>query len=171
MRMHGFTMLEILVVIGIVGLLMAAMFAALGKIRQRTNIGQARNLVEKCASSLETYRLSFREYPDPADTPSKSGAECLHYYLATAFSKETPLKTGEVAAAINVGPLVDFEERDLRVQAGKTEVVDPWGTPLQYKLGFVTDANNLKIMVPQVYSCGINRADDSGAGDDISVGK
>lgn len=171
MRRRGFTMLELLVVIGIIGLLMAALFAALAKIRQRTAIGQARNLVEKCASALETYRLNFRLYPNPADTPTWTGAQCLYYYLATPFRKELPLKPGEVAASINVGPLVQFEDRDYVKSGSKTEVVDPWFTPLIYKLNTVKDADNLDIYVPQIYSCGTSRTDESGGGDDITPGK
>lgn len=171
MRRRGFTMLELLVVIGVISLLMAGMFAALAKIRQRTAIGQARNLVEKCSSAMETYRLNFRQYPDPADTPSWSEAQCLYYYLATSFRKETPLQADEVAATINVGPLVKFEERDYRILSGKTEVIDPWGTPLVFKILTIKDANNLDIAVPKIYCCGVNLVDDNGLLDDIAPGK
>ncbi|MCW8131915.1 MAG: prepilin-type N-terminal cleavage/methylation domain-containing protein [Planctomycetota bacterium] len=171
MRNRGFTMLELMVVIGIIALLMAALFAALAKIRQRTAIGQARNLVEKCSSALETYRLNFRQYPDPADVPSYTSAQALHYFLSTAFRKDTPLKPGEVPATINMGPLVQFEERDYRVQSSRTEVIDPWGTPLVFRILTIKDSSNLDMTVPQIYSCGVNKADDNGLLDDISPGK
>ena len=172
LRKHGgFTLLEIFVVIFIIMLLMATMFAGLSKLRARTAMGQARNLVEKCSSALETYRLNFRDYPD-AGFEGKTGPEALYYYLVTPFRTGAVLSKGEIESTVNVGPLLSLdEERDTKVIAGKRIIVDPWGTPLNFQINTIKDAQNFDIKIPLIYSCGINRADDLAGGDDIIMGR
>ena len=171
MRRRGFSLLEILVVIAVILFLIAVMFAALTKLRARTAMGQAKNLVEKCSSALETYKLHFRDYPD-ATLGGKTGSENLYYFLATPFRQGAVVAKGEVEATINVGPLLPFEEeQDLKKQGTKTFVVDPWRNPLVFKINLIKDANLFDIKIPVIYSFGINGADNNGGGDDILVGK
>jgi general secretion pathway protein G len=62
-RKHGFTLLELLVVMVIIGLLAAYVgpryFAQLGKSEQ----GAARSQIEAFAKALDAYRLDTRDYP------------------------------------------------------------------------------------------------------------
>ena len=62
-RHHGFTLLELLVVMVIIGLLAAYVgpryFAQIGKSEQ----GAARNQIEAFANALDTYRLDTGHYP------------------------------------------------------------------------------------------------------------
>jgi len=170
-RNAGFTVLELLVTIAIIALLMAALFMALSKIRQRTQNGQARNLIEKVHSALETYNLKFRTYP-PATTPSGlSGSQALYYWVATAFRKTPDGSKGELYATINVGPLMSMDQRDLKLNGANQEIVDPWSKPLHFSITSIKDAVGFDIESPHVYSFGINQTDDGGAGDDVLVGK
>jgi type II secretory pathway pseudopilin PulG len=187
---RGVTLLELLFVIGIIVFLLAAMFAGLVKLKGRTQIGQAKNLVEKIHSALETYRLKFRSYPPPSNplvyvlathTASYSTADLeknneeLRYYLTTAFRKGANTAKGEVEAAVDGGPFITggLNEVETSVKGGKTYIVDPWHRPLVYKIDRRSypdpiDATLIvKVDVPVVYSTGTNASDDGGTGDDI----
>lgn len=187
---RGVTLLELLFVIGIIVFLLAAMFAGLVKLKGRTQVGQAKNLVEKIHSALETYRLKFRGYPEPANplvydlvtkTASYSPAdleknnEDLRYYMTTAFRKGANVANGEVEATVNGGPFITggLNEAETSVKGGKTYIVDPWHRPIVYKIDRRSypdpiDATLIvKVDVPVVYSSGTNGVDDGGAGDDI----
>jgi prepilin-type N-terminal cleavage/methylation domain-containing protein len=170
-RQRGFTVLELLVVIGVIAILMAALFLALSKIRTRTQMGQAKNLIEKVHNALETYNLHFRTYP-PATAPGPlSGSQALYYWLTTAFRKTPNTGIGEVQASINVGPLLSLDQRDMHATGSGTDIIDPWGSPLHFDIKVVKDAMGFDIPSPNVYSFGINKADDGGTGDDLTVGK
>ncbi|MCW8129784.1 MAG: type II secretion system protein [Planctomycetota bacterium] len=189
-RERGVTLLELLVVIGIITFLMASMFVGLAKLRGRTQVGQARNLVEKLNGALETYRLKFRAYPNPtnalvydtvAKAPTYTAAELeqnnneLYYYLSTAFKKGATAAKGEVEATVDGGPFIagGLHEGETVVKGGKTYVMDPWHKPILYKVDrrSFPDPNDATIIVrvdiPVVYSTGTNGRDDNGAGDDI----
>lgn len=180
-RAAGFTLLELLVVIGIVMFLIAALFAAVGKLRTRTAIGQTRNLLEKLQGGLEAYNLHFRSYPAPPDAiGTLLNNQKLHYFLTAGFRKGALAARGEVEATANVGPLVKLEDRDIRELAGVRTIVDAWGTPIGFKLERQTftdpvDATkSIKTDMPRLWSFGINRINDleggSPPGDDMVVG-
>jgi len=170
-RAVGFTVIELLVTIAIIAFLMVALFMGLSKIRQRTQAGQAKNLIEKVHSALETYNLKFRTYPPTATPSGLTGSKALYYWVATAFRKAPDLSKGEVAASINAGPFMSFDQRDLRLNGAEQEIVDPWGKALHFSIESVKDAAGFDIESPKVYSFGVNQADDLGTGDDIVIGK
>jgi len=191
-RKAGFTLLELLVVIAVISFLMAALFVGLSKLRSRTQAGQARNLVEKLQSALETYHLKFRAYPAPTnallyDIPTMTAAytfadleknnEELYYYLATQFKKGANTARGEVEAAVTGGPFITggLNDRETMTRSGKTYIVDPWHNLVVYKVERreypdPLDATlKIKADIPVLYSFGINGKDNGGVEDDISV--
>lgn len=188
---RGVTLLEILVVMAIIAVLMAGLFLAVGKLRERTRLGQSRILLEKLENGIESYNLHFRTYP-PDTVGDRTKSQALAYYLGTVFRKNPDVAKGEVQAGIDVGPLVTFEEQtELGVSIsteGTKSILDPWRSPLFYHLdyrGYTTSTDVLLIGVPILYSFGINKIDDSNnatnrnpatntiiiGGDDISGGR
>lgn len=189
---RGMTLLELLVVISIIIFLMSAMFMGLTKLRSRTQIGQARNLIEKLNSALETYRLKFRSYPIPThalpyDTVGKTplytptelarNNEDLNYFLSTAFRIGADLSKGEVESTVNGGPFITggLDEQEMLVKGGKTYIMDPWHNHVVFKVERRSypdpiDATLIvKVDVPVLYSTGINGKDDNGFGDDVAA--
>ena len=63
---RGISVLEVLIVVGIIMFLMGALFVGLSKLRERTRRDKTITLLEKVSSALEAYKLHFRVYP-PAD--------------------------------------------------------------------------------------------------------
>ncbi len=103
-HVHGFTLLELLVVMVIIGLLAAYVgpryFAQVGKSEQ----GAARAQIEALAKALDTYRLDTGRYPSP-----EAGLAAL----VTAPSGETRWQ----------GPYLQ-----------KAVPLDPWGRAYIYQL-------------------------------------
>ena len=159
-RPRGFTMVELLVVIGIICLLVAILGSVLGKLRERTKMGAAKTLVEKCYSGLELYHLTFRAYP-PATAPGGlTGSQALYYYLSTTWRTAPNAANGEKWADINVGPYTQFQNQEYRKNGTGYDILDAWNTPLQYKMNVLGDSLNMTTNSPLIYSCGINKVDE-----------
>ena len=157
---RGFTMIELLVVIGIICLLVAILGSVLGKLRERTKLGAAKTLVEKCYSGLELYHLSFRAFP-PATTPSGlTGSQALYYYLSTTWRTAPNAANGEQWADLNVGPFSQFQSSEIRKSGTGFDIMDPYATPLQFKINVLCDTQNQTTNMPLIYSCGTNKADE-----------
>lgn len=153
-------MIELLVVIGIICLLVAILGSVLGKLRERTKMGAAKTLVEKCYSGLELYHLSFRAYP-PATAPGGlTGSQALYYYLATTWRTAPNGANGEQWADLNVGPFSQFQPTEIRKNGTGYDIVDAYTTPLQFKINVLADSMNQTTSMPLIYSCGINKADE-----------
>ncbi|HYF52094.1 MAG TPA: type II secretion system protein [Planctomycetota bacterium] len=176
---RGFTMLEVLLTIFIIAFLSAALFVGLGKLRNRSQVSTTKTLIEKVKNGLSTYNLLFRSYPQPIPhAPGFSNNESVYYFLTTAFRRSPDTSKGEVAAAENIGPLSDFNEREVReLTAGQKSIIDPWATALHFEYKIQDGAKNpvtgtiTKTYTPIVYSCGPNKTNDGGIGDDITAGE
>jgi prepilin-type N-terminal cleavage/methylation domain-containing protein len=179
LRARGFTLMEMIVVIGIIMLLAGALFAYTGPLRERTRRAATKKLVESVYNATEQYRLDFRAYP-PDSFGAYNGIESLTYFLTTAFRRNPNLVNGEVSASINAGPYLQLqpsELADLSNGAKRMSIVDPWRSPLKYRLDSSTQndvwdtSKTVVNYIPTVYSYGPNRADDNGKVDDILLGQ
>jgi len=176
-RSLGLTTLELLVVISIIVLLIAFLFAATLHMREKTRMTQSRKLVETVHNAIEAYNMDFRAYP-PETFAGYNGPEAAVYFLTTTFRIAPNTSAGEVAATINGGPYARFNEVELRKNAsGNTVTVDGWGSPIQYKVITHTEVDvwdatkSRQSYTIKIYSFGPNKTDDGGSGDDIEVGK
>jgi len=68
MRCGGFTLIEMLVVIGIIGILSAALMTSFSYMKVNARQAQAQALVSETASALTFYLQSNREWPDELST-------------------------------------------------------------------------------------------------------
>ncbi len=133
----GFTLIEILIVIAIIGLLAAAALVALGGARGFMRNATAKMRVDDLSHSLELYKQKFGEYPPDC---CASDSEIQRHIL-----KRWPkvLKTG------NVRKMVDFARAEMQRTpssalifwlAGPPDQADN-GPELVYD-GFLSDATN-----------------------------
>src|SRR6185503_20253531 len=89
-RKAGFTMLELLVVVAIMGILVGILLPVLGMARRRARQSAANTAMQAITMALEKYRDDFRFYPPhdkpmgtfgiPAPNP-QGGSEVLAFYL------------------------------------------------------------------------------------------
>lgn len=77
---HGFTLLEVLVVVSIIAILALALSSAYGIVRRRVRVATAENTLKSISFAMESYKSDFNAYP-PDDTPGSNGSETLWYYL------------------------------------------------------------------------------------------
>jgi general secretion pathway protein G len=114
----GFTLLEVLLVIGILALLAAFVVPALSGAGERARIGIAQSEIGRngpIAGALKRYKWDIGKFPDTDEG------------LAALF--ERPSSVDEESKKWN-GPYVEGSPEDLK---------DPWGKPFQYR--FPGDAN------------------------------
>jgi len=121
----GFTLVEILVVIAILGILMAMMIPAAGAIMKKAKNSTARTDAAVVQSGLMKYRMEYNRWPDFAKGKSKE-------HLTDAEFLETMMPTGDGK------PPKDNLKRVRFIEGGKDVVVpgkgylDPWGNPFRY---------------------------------------
>jgi len=159
-RRRGFTLIELIVVIGIISLLMAVLVSVLGKLKERTKSSTARTLVERVYSGLEQYHLIFRAYPPTTAPGGLSGDQALFYYLTTSFSPTPIAAKGEVWADLNCLPCIQPESTQFKSSGAGSDFIDPWNQPLIFKMNVYADSGSLLTNAPLVYSTGPNMTDE-----------
>lgn len=68
-KQNGFSLIEILVVIGIIGILSSLLIPNLIGVRQRARDSQRKSDIRQMQSALELYRADNAAYPSVIDTP------------------------------------------------------------------------------------------------------
>ena len=170
---RGFTLTELLMVIGIITFLVAIMGTVLGKLRERTRVSQVRTLIEKVNSGIDQYHLIFRAYP-PATAPGGlTGDQALYYYLMTTFNPIPNAANGEKWADMYCAQCLSVQPTEVMTTAGKGDFMDAWKQPLIYTTTTQTDSSGVITVIPKVYSKGPNKIDDGGVTgtDDVVAGQ
>jgi len=90
-RAKGFSMIELMVVVAIIGILVGLLLPVLGMIRKRARENAAKNAMQAVCMGLEKYRDDFGSYPwdDRAGNPavSVSGDEAGSIVLGESLCK------------------------------------------------------------------------------------
>ncbi len=175
---RGFTLLETIVVVGIIVLLAGLLFAYAGPMRERARRAATKKLIESTYNAIEQYRIAFRNYP-PDNYSGYVGSQALVYFLTNAFRRNPVVANGEILSTVNAGPFITYQPSELMdlTASGKMSVMDAWRTPVKYvvKTQVQKDvwdaAKSETIYLPFIYSYGPNRIDDNGTNDDIILGK
>ncbi|MCY3017616.1 MAG: prepilin-type N-terminal cleavage/methylation domain-containing protein [Planctomycetota bacterium] len=103
LRHRGFTVLELIVVVAIIGILAGLLLPVLSKARIIAHKKAAESTMHAIVMAFEKYRDDYNAYPDYdkcGDTPvsgDQAGSEVIAYYLCTRF------KWGEM----HYGPYLD----------------------------------------------------------------
>jgi prepilin-type N-terminal cleavage/methylation domain-containing protein len=118
---NGFTMMEMLVVISIIGVLMAMLFPAIGKVRQNVKIGAAKKDIQRITTVLSNYVADWGDYPAKDSEPP---ASCTVLIWAL---EDTKLKGPYIG--ISASQQVDGSESP----GSNKSLKDPWGNAYRYR--------------------------------------
>lgn len=119
----GFTLVELLVVLAIIGILAGIMLPVAGKVRYRGQVATTQGLIRNLEQAMEAYKADSGVYPEHWDPPAlpPNGKPTFIYYL---------LETGRGA------PYIDKSELTLSAANTPTRetdrLLDIWGHAFQY---------------------------------------
>lgn len=138
---RGFTLIEVLLVIAIIGVLAGVFIFAIGGTQERANKDAARLLVKQVCGALERYKLHIGHYP----TEEEGGLDAL---------RKRPDFNDDTMAEKWAGPYLE------------TEPTDAWNNTLNYT-PTEPGSEEARTVPYKVWSSGPNGQDDNGADDDI----
>lgn len=139
----GFTLIEMLVVIGIISVLMGMILSGGNQAKKRARIYKTKAMIASLSTAVALYHTDFGIYP-------AAGNLNLVNDLADV--------TGNATNNDWHGPYISFKETDLNGIIPSSTVTDAWGNNYIYSLGSVP-----------AYTISSNGPDgSSGTGDDIN---
>lgn len=137
----GFSLTELLVVIGLIAVLAALSVPAISAVRRRSQTQATRALMDRLRQGLEQYSLDFGQYPPSRpealglrSNRQNDGIEALTRALSTR-SKSGPyveLQGDELANCDQDLMPSGVDPTDAGPDTALREVVDVWGQPLVY---------------------------------------
>jgi len=142
-RRRGFTLVELLVVVAIIGILAGLLLPVLSAAREAAVERSAQNALRAITIAMEGYKQEFRRYP-PDTTPYKladftgaddweketrMGSALLAYYLTQSF------QVGER----RVGPFLQQHESKFVTLDGQKAIISPLGGCYAYRRIFETN--------------------------------
>jgi len=155
-RGRAFTLVELLVVMGVIVILMSLLVPTLNAIRTQTNITKTESIIHGLSLGLDQYKVIHGVYPPDRATGVSAAldmtAECLVYYLSGAtiaydpgtqpnYRWKHPLfaVTGRKAWTY----YYQFDETSLADFDGDNipSVIDPWQNRLVYNVGSGTNSS------------------------------
>jgi len=158
-RSAGFTLVELLVVMGIIAILMAFLVPTLAAIRHQANVNKVTAIIHGISGALEAYKQAYQVYPPDKKNESDDAqdlnlsSECLVYYLSGgsiyyingtssasypwqhAVYQSSGRKNMTIYLSFNRNLLAD-KDGD-----GAPELYDPWGKRFIYNSGVGTDGD------------------------------
>lgn len=116
----GFTLVEMLVVIGVIGLLAGALLGAFSHLKTAARQSQAQALVSEVATALNAYLQQYREWPDALKNRTEMDDTACWILQSAKLLDVTPKKEktnsdGTVTVSVNENSLDRFG------------LLDPWG--------------------------------------------
>lgn len=141
---RGFTMIELLTVIAIIGILMALLLPVLANVRRNAKETATRSLIKSIETAIAAYEFDWGVYPPDGQagaitayrpgggTYSVQNSSSLFYFLTTPFRISPNAAKGEVWGSKDVGPYLDVPVRNQKLNGTATDIIDVWGRPLQY---------------------------------------
>ncbi|MFA7173018.1 MAG: prepilin-type N-terminal cleavage/methylation domain-containing protein [Kiritimatiellia bacterium] len=111
---NAFTLVEMLVVLGMISILMSVTFTGIGRARTQARIAKANSEVRTLMNAWLAYEAAYDDWP-----------------VAAQQGKDLVANDGNLAELLGKG---DSSTVFLNVQLINGEFLDPWGTPYQFRV-------------------------------------
>lgn len=124
---RGFTLLEMLITIGIIVFLFSLMGLVAFRVREKAKMSRAKSTIKKIHVCMEGYKAIWREYPAGAPLYPDTwpvGSQATIY-------KGVPLDRSLVMRGTGIGEEGSFTKDEF--DPTETFFVDPWGNQLRYR--------------------------------------
>ena len=125
---HGFTLIEMLVVLGIIALLASVVIGASVWLRRGAAQKNVRMLIERVQTALELYRNTFGQFPNAIATYEEWSTLPLRREASNVAVAQVLLRSDAVGSAGSGGP----PEISYRTFQGSSapHIIDHWGSDL-----------------------------------------
>lgn len=136
-RRRGFTLVEMLVVIGIIAILAGIAVPAISAVRTRSQVSATEAFFDQLGLAIEQYKTEFGDYPPSRfrrlglekSNGKNEGIECLVRCVATATGADPYIDLAAHRLGNTDGDALTAVGA---VSPNLEEIVDPWGNPLVY---------------------------------------
>ncbi|MFN7181808.1 MAG: type II secretion system protein [Planctomycetota bacterium] len=171
----GFTLIEVMVVVGIIGILMTLIVHTARKLRIKSMREAERAQIMKYSNALEIFYSKHHEYPPSegtADIPCK-GSECLFEFLCKAYKYKFECDPNDPSACNEKidDPILpsssllgwEFEGRKKPKDYNRpNKIYDIFGTELVFMSpGKPRPDKYGPAETPDIFSCGLNKRCES----------
>ncbi len=150
-KIRGFTLVELMVVISVIGILASITVSAAMKVRQTMRVRVARASASRLAQAIEAYEALMNFLPVQNVYDAETDGDDIY---------ENWDLIAQIQGVMSRDPLLKHEASELNA-AGSFK--DSWGRP--FRVVMWKEGDLVKYF--QVYSCGENRLWEVGNGDDL----
>ncbi len=126
-RRRGFTLIELIIVMAIIGILAGLVMTAAQSAKRRATMTKARAAISGLETALGMFQLDVGAYPYGAGTDNSNLVNCLTS-ASTAFTVGTGVAMTTAQVAAWSGPYMNFQANE--IVGGN--YVDPWGNAYSY---------------------------------------
>ncbi len=145
---RGFTMVEMVTVIGVILILVALLLPVLRTVRNNATKTKVQAMIQTLSVALKAYETDWGCFPSvagitlcpasPTLAQRQAASRVLYFCLNTAFragvstTAPTGASSGTITPSKTAGPYLDLTSKDYTGTGAGIYVVDAWGQPFAY---------------------------------------
>jgi len=132
-RYRGFTLVEVLVVIVIIGVLAAMSVQGVGFFKRKSAESRTEVFVASVSRALDEYRSDEGEYPKQGADGSEFSSDILYETLFGDFDGNDETDSDETVYLNTINPSAKGTARNVKEHKGGYVLIDGFGNPLRYR--------------------------------------